>query len=151
MSLKVENRGNFTETFNITVFIDSDLVYFSALTLEARKNETIVFSLGNSSKYVRSGNNHHMAEANATVLRSEFNVNNNSIREYFDSRVVPISRLGQIPEVVFALGGILFFGFFCFNVLKLLMSDRPLYVLQMEIRGVQQRITGLFRLKRRSS
>jgi hypothetical protein len=150
VSLKVENTGSFTETFNITVFIDSDRVHFSTLTLEARRNETIVFSPGNSSRYIRSGNNHHVAEANATVFHGEFNVNNNFIREYFDSKVVPISQLGLIPEVVFALGGILIFGFICFNAFKLLMSDRPLYVLRMGIRRVQHRITGHSRVKRKS-
>jgi len=136
VSFTVENVGDFLETFNATIHIDSDLVYQSRLTLEPKGNRTIAFSPIDASKYIWSDFLHHRIRAEISFLQGEFDVENNVCYEHFESKKIYRSLLMRLPEVIFAISGILFFGLMCWSFLRLLMSDRPLYHVQRGLRRV---------------
>jgi hypothetical protein len=136
VSLTVQNAGDFQENFNVTIHIDSDLVYRSELTLEAGANTTITFSPAESSKYIWSDFIHHRVRAETNVLPHEFYVDDNVRNEYFVSKIIHRSSLANLPDAVFALCGIVAFGLMCYGFLKLLMVDRPFgHVKKLLIRG----------------
>ncbi|HKZ95001.1 MAG TPA: C25 family cysteine peptidase [Candidatus Bathyarchaeia archaeon] len=127
VSFTVENTGDFPEAFNATVHIDSNLVYESSLMLESKGNRSITFFPKDASKYIWSDFIHHQVRVEVSSGSWEFDVENNVRYEYFVSKIIPKSILADLPEVIFALGGVLFFGLMGWGFLRLLMSDRPLY------------------------
>jgi len=133
ITFMVENRGNFTETFNVTVLFDSEILYKNQLTLAAKKNQTIMFSPADSSKYLWSNYMYHEIDAQISNLIGEFNVNDNFQRVYFRGHVIPLWTPGHIPEVLFAVAAVLIFGVGSLKFLNVLMSERPFYRLRMGI------------------
>jgi len=130
ITFSVENAGDFTEIFNVTVFFDSEIMYRTELTLAPKKNETINYSPKESSRYVWSDSIYHKIEVQISILEGEFNVSNNFRSEYFQSKIIENWLPRQLPEVLFAMSGILILGATAVSFLKILMSDRPLYFLQ---------------------
>ena len=53
-------------------------------------------------------------------------------RQYADSvhLLDTFNAANNLPDVLFALGGVLTFGVICYGFMKLLMADRPLHQLQ---------------------
>jgi len=133
ITFMVENRGNFTETFNVSVLFDSEILYQNQLTLAAKKNQTIMFSPADSSKYLWSNYIYHEIDAQISNLTGEFNVNDNFQRVNFRGHVILSWTPGHIPEVLFAVAGVLIFGVGSLKFLNVLMSERPFYRLRMGI------------------
>jgi hypothetical protein len=140
VSVTVQNAGDFRETFNATVHIDSDLVYRSQLTLEPGNIETITFSPSNASKYIWSNFIHHRVRAEISPLPEEFDVEDNIRDEYYVSKIVQGSALMRVPDALFALSGILIFGLMGYGFIRLLMSDKPLNHLQTLLMRIGLRI-----------
>jgi len=140
VSFTVENVGDFSETFTVTVHIDSDLVYQSGLTLEPGGSRTVTFSPVDASKYIWSDFIQHRIRGEISFLQGEFDVGNNVCYGHFESKKIYRSFLMRLPEVIFAVSGILFFGLICWSFLRLLMSDRPLYHVQKGLRRVGVRV-----------
>jgi len=143
VSFTVENVGDFSETFNVTVHIDSDLVYQGRLTLEPGSSRTITFSPADASKYIWSDFLQHRIRGEISFLQEEFDVENNVCYGHFESKKIYRSFLMRLPEVIFAVSGILFFGLICWSFLRLLMSDRPLYHVQKGLRRVGVRVRAV--------
>lgn len=133
ITFTVENTGDYTETFNVTVHFDSEILYQNQLTLAAKKNQTITYSPTDSSKYLWSNYMYHEIDAQANNLTGEFNVNDNFQRIYFRGHVIPLSTPDLLPEVLFAVAVVLIFGYGSLKFLGLLMSERPFYRLRMSI------------------
>ena len=140
VSFTVENAGDFSETFDATVYVDSDLVYHAGFMLEARTNETVTFFPEGDAKYVWSEFINHKIRAEISSVQWEFNGENNVRDEYFVSKIIHRSLLAVIPEVVFAIAGVLFFGAMGWSFLRLLMADRPLYHVHQGLAKLNARI-----------
>jgi len=140
VSFTVENVGDFSETFNVTVHVDSDLVYQSRLTLESGGSRTVTFSPVDASKYIWSDFIQHRIRGEISFLPGEFDVGNNVCFGHFESKKIYRSLLMRLPEVIFAVSGILVFGLICWSFLRLLMSDRPLHYAQKGLRRVGVRV-----------
>jgi len=140
ITFTVENMGDYTETFNVTVFFDFSVMYYTELTLASKKNQTITFSPKDSFNYIWGNFSRHAVQAKTSVLTKEFNISNNFQRAYFYSKVMRKSLPQQLPLVFFVIPGIGIFGIVAITFLKLLMSERPLYQFRKGIAKIHANI-----------
>lgn len=142
IAFKVENIGDFTETFSVTVLLDSEAVYSTELTLAPRKNETVAFHVNDSAKYVWGSIAQHTASARISPLVGEFETNNNFRSTLFYGNVLFKYSPRQLPDAVFAAIGFFILGSMSFGFTKILVSDRPLYGMRKRVLRFVTRVRG---------
>lgn len=122
----VQNKGDFAESFNVTVSFDSSPMYYTQLTLAPNESKTVTFSPDDSYRYLWSSFSLHTVDAQASVLRGEFNVSNNFCRTFFYGHIIQKSLPQEFPFAVFVVVGLLIFGFAAKRFVGVLfMSERP--------------------------
>lgn len=118
----IENRGNFSETFDFTIRCGI-VTAFYRLSLTAKANTTVTFTVTEPYRVTFVDSCKTMIEARATIVPEEFNAGDNVIHVYVeDVVIIPpegfSSYLMIFPIVIFVIIPFVF--------LKMLMSERPL-------------------------
>jgi hypothetical protein len=107
--VEAANFGNFTETFNVSIFYDSNLIQTISITSMAphtTKTLTVIWNTGN----VQEGT--YTISANATVVEGDVNPANNN---FVDGQVTVIS--GPVPGQISPQVLILIFALVGFSIL----------------------------------
>jgi hypothetical protein len=128
VTFTAQNKGDFTESFNVTVFFDFNLMHYTQLTLAPNGNKTVTFSPDDSFRYIWGNFSRHTVDAQASILRGEFKVSNNFCRTYFYGHIVEKSLPQEFPFAFFVAIGLLIFGLGTQKLIRaLFMSERPFY------------------------
>ena len=124
--LTVENQGEFTETFELIVFYDSEVIFSLYITLKSGENITVTFSPKESFQYIWGTHSMHVIEAKVNNIPGEFDITDNAQFVYFEGKVLENPSPAYLSPIFFALAVNGIVATVVVGVFRMLVSDRPL-------------------------
>lgn len=119
----IENRGNFTETFDLAIRSGARGLIVVCLTLAAGANTTVTFTVTKPYRVAFVNYSRTMIEAVASIVPEEFDEGDNVRRVYADGVIITLPKQdSSLHATIFilAMAIMTLWGF-----LKILMSERP--------------------------
>jgi len=118
----IENRGNFTETFEFTIQAGALTLMAKRLSLRAKAITVIAFNLTQPYRVILTDYPITMIKVMTDVLPEEFNLADN-VKQVYIKGVIILDIPDYSPYAMLFLA---IFTVVCFNFLKMLGSERPL-------------------------
>lgn len=126
VTVTVENKGDFLEAFDVTVYYDSFTIFGTAdLTLAKGARRTLLFT-SSEERFISGFHSRHLIETEATAVLGELDTGDNYRRMYFYGRIVKASSpvIGLSSDIFFGVVFVVLFGIVAIVFLKVVTSER---------------------------
>jgi len=125
VTVTVENQGDFTEDFNITVYYDSSTIFnYTRLTLASGAKRNVTFVSKEPRRFVIGNHTRHVMKAEASNLLGELDRADNTWQLIFYGTVESRVSLVPLSPIFFAISINLIFGALGIFFLKALTYGR---------------------------